>query len=319
MIEALILGLGNIGLKYDLEGPGETIMTHTRACQVHPRVTLIGGIDPNKEARRVFEQVTGRPAYASINASRVRPGQVDLVIVSTPTKERIQVFKDCAALRPKAILMEKPLADNYQDGMTIVETCSQENILLSVNYFRRFDKVVSQIGERIRRGWLGSPCFANCYYSGGLFENGSHYIDLFLDWFGIPSGIGRGVEHKGQTGHPATLSFFLDYGNFRACFQEINAEYGLGEIDLFFEKGRIRFREYCEHFEVMKTGADPIFPTYRRLVSAEDRELQPDLMRYQYQVLNGIVAAILKGFPIPSSGKSALSVLKICTDVLYGG
>lgn len=317
MISAFVIGLGNIGLKYDLEGPGDTIMTHTMACCKHPAVNLVGGADPDLRARLSFERAADRPAFVSLAESMVIPGQVDLFIVSTPTEIRLPIVRECIGLRPKAILLEKPLADNVEEGAAIVRACAEAEVLLAVNYFRRFDRVMAGVGDDIRSGKFGPLRFATCLYSGGLLANGSHYVDLFLDWFGKPTQAKPIILADGP--RKGAKLFELDYGDFYIIFQKIEADYGIGEIDLLFEKGRVLLKNYGESIERMASRRDPVFREYRRLTPDDSDHGQPDMLRYQYNVLDHLVSAILHGTPVPSSGETALSVLEICMDVLRDG
>lgn len=347
-ISAAIVGLGNIGLYYDLECPGETVMTHTVACLRHPQVSLVAGVDPEQTARRTFERIAQSPAYADLTGAGLHQGQADLLIVATPTAVRRPVVEQCVALRPQAILLEKPLADNLEEGRAIVELCRDRGIRLAVNYFRRFDESIARIGREIRSGRFGALRHGSCLYSGGLLNNASHYVDLILDWFGTPdsagvaglglrredspalseneseddvrakppSGTGIVPPNREQSVADSPGMFSLDYPSAQVVFREIDADYGIGELDLLFERGRVRFENYCEDLTVMTPEPDSLFPSYRRLVCASDRGNSPDLLRYQYNVLDRVIAGIRDGVDIPSTGETALAVLETCLKVM---
>jgi len=316
VISALVVGLGNIGLKFDLDCDGDTAMTHTGACLAHPSVELLGGVDPDSKARALFEESSSRQAFVELEEVSKRNLEPALFIISTPTETHLEVVKEALDLKPKAILLEKPLANSTEDGRTIVQLCKSAGVLLAVNYFRRFDKRIVEIGEQIQSGDFGRPCFVSCVYSGGLLNNGSHYLDMLMAWFGKPRAVNRLSVPTDAGAGPITSAFILDYLDFHVSFEAVEPNYGLGEFDLFFERGRVRFENYCEDVIVMGSEIDPIFPRYKRLRTIDRAAGGLDAKKYQFWVLDGMVGAMSRGAKIPSTGDTALGVLEICMDVL---
>lgn len=309
-IKAIVVGLGNIGLRYDLESPGHTIMTHTRACQEHSHVQLIGGVELNEKTRAFFEGATSLPAFTSVADAIEAQGRPELIIISTPSVVRSDIVHQCLNFKPKAILLEKPLAMSVAEGARIERICRTKGVLLAVNYFRRFDPALTIMCRDIQQGRFGALKYASCIYTGDLLNAGSHYVDLFNWWFGLPRGL-LDVTPFGQK-----LAFTLDYHGAPVTFRTMDTVYGLGELDLFFEKKRIVFKDYCEAFHVFESQRDPLFPAYQRLTTSKHKFRQPDFLRYQYHVLDVLVAALTRKGTIPSTGKTAFSALKICMDVM---
>ena len=82
---ALIVGLGQIGMGYDLNhDPQKYVSTHARAFQCHPGYQLVGGVDPDAERRRLFETHYQCPVYDDV-ASAMESLRPDVVAVATPT------------------------------------------------------------------------------------------------------------------------------------------------------------------------------------------------------------------------------------------
>ena len=56
MIKSYVIGLGNIGMLYDLNRKNSNnILTHCHAIHSHPNFELIGACDPNPKARKSFK------------------------------------------------------------------------------------------------------------------------------------------------------------------------------------------------------------------------------------------------------------------------
>jgi len=50
----LIVGLGQIGMGYDLGLPPQNVLSHARAFQNCPGFRVIGGVDPDPKERRLI-------------------------------------------------------------------------------------------------------------------------------------------------------------------------------------------------------------------------------------------------------------------------
>jgi len=83
---ALIVGLGRIGVGYDLGlDPARYVYSHARAFSLHPGFTLQAAVDPDATHRRAFEEAYGCPSHASIeDALRAHDPQVIVSAVPTP-------------------------------------------------------------------------------------------------------------------------------------------------------------------------------------------------------------------------------------------
>ena len=56
MYSALIVGLGQIGMGYDLSlAPDQFVYSHARALSLNPEFKLVGGVDPDRAKRRDFQ------------------------------------------------------------------------------------------------------------------------------------------------------------------------------------------------------------------------------------------------------------------------
>ena len=66
----LIVGLGQIGLQYDLHlDHDEFTYTHSCAFSKHKDFELLGAVDNDKEQRSIFSQSYGLPAYSDLSES----------------------------------------------------------------------------------------------------------------------------------------------------------------------------------------------------------------------------------------------------------
>lgn len=175
--KVLLIGLGNIGLYYDLNRPDKT-WTHTRAILNHPRFELVAGIDPAKGSRSDFEAATGIIAYSTLGEFyRIFDGEVDLAVVASPTHYHLQHVKEVVSKGIKLCVVEKPLAPNANELFEY----EQFNQLLMVNLIRLYHESLQQ---KIREISAGQSCDVLVIYSKGLVHNGIHFLTLLIAHFG---------------------------------------------------------------------------------------------------------------------------------------
>src|SRR6202035_4743794 len=104
--------------------------------------------------------------------------QPHLVSVATPPEHHRPVVELCARYRVPAIICEKPIASSLVDGEAMIKACRESNSLLFINHTRRFDALLRQVSERVRRGEIGKLSQGTCYYTAGLFNTGTHLVDM---------------------------------------------------------------------------------------------------------------------------------------------
>lgn len=268
---ALLVGLGGIGFRYDSTLPESRIYTHSRAIQAHPDFRLIGAIDPDARARDAFTKLTGIPVYANWNEF---PEQnVDFISLAVPTALHAEAVTNALELRPSLILLEKPIAPTLEEAEKVRGQLKATSVNCAVNYIRRFDPVISSLHTKIQSGSLGTFQGGSCFYSDGLFNCASHYIDLLGSLLGKPDRF-LVVDRKPAL-RPAgdiEADFLLFHGSAKMAFFSMEGKsYSVGEIELYFEHGRLRIADFGERVEVFAKGDDPEFAGCFRLLGPTER------------------------------------------------
>jgi hypothetical protein len=302
---SLIIGLGNIGMGYDLESNGDTRMTHTGACISHNSISEIYGVDPDLERRKLFEKITGSKAFANIAELKKTITHIDLCIISTPTSLRKNIINECISLTPKAVLVEKPLSESKEEADTIKAICDGNKIPLYVNYIRNFDPVLKGLKKRINENEFGMLCAGKCCFSGTVLNIASHYISLLLEWFGSPEKVTP----------ISTGKFLLEYPGFNFSFEAVpDTNYSVGEITLWFPEYKILLNRNCMNAEISSCIQDPVFPVNKSLVLKET--LSADLLNYQYNVIDSIVLDMMADNYESSSLDNAYMTLELSLKVI---
>lgn len=310
-LKALVVGLGQIGMGYDLKlNPRTYALTHARAFQQHPRFSLIGGVDADLSRCRLFEEHYGCTAYTDLEEA-LQITQPNVIAIATPTSlhgATLRTILDFA--EPTAILCEKPLSYDLAEAHLMVKDCIARKCGLYVNYMRRSDPGMVEVKRRLNTARIGRPLKGIAWYSKGLFHNGSHSFNLLQFWLGEMKDfkvIAAGRIWDGRDPEPDVHVVF-EHGtvNFLAAWEE---NYSHATIELVTPNGRLRLEQGGEQIIWQPTVKDAIIDGYTVLSPAEDR-IETDMIRSQWNVVDQL-ATSLDGLTAQiCSGGSALKTLE---------
>lgn len=179
-----VVGCGNIGTSehhyHKRVQPG----THAGAFSSNVDTTLVALVDPDAvRLREAGKRFRGAQLFSDIETmmTTVRP---DIVSIATPTALHEAHVLLVAKHTPRVILCEKPLAYDVRAARHIVEYCATQGVPLFVNHQRRFDSLLRAWSAKVNKGLLGDLYQGDAYYYNGLFNNGSHLIDLLCAFLG---------------------------------------------------------------------------------------------------------------------------------------
>ena len=172
-IRTLLIGLGNIGYKYDENS--KYIQTHYKAITNNNNFELIGVIDKNKKRLRKIKN-----CYSDTKINKKILTNTDLVILSVPTEIQYKFVKQILNKGfKKNFLVEKPFVTDLKRLKEIYKKNKKQKIF--INYYRNYDdKLIKCLQKMIKNKNLK----IEAKYSKGFFHNFSHYLNLFIKIFG---------------------------------------------------------------------------------------------------------------------------------------
>ena len=298
-------------MKYDLAAP-EYVFTHLRSAMSHPEADLLWGVDPDHAARTKFANVTGCAAYATI-ADVPADERPDIVIVATPTPTHRAVASEAIALRPRLLLVEKPLAPTVEEAEEMLSEARDAGVGIAVNYFRRFDPGVRWLLDWFGEGRLGTFQAGHGYYSRGLLNNASHFINLAQYWLGDPESMrGLRITREWPRGD-ADVAFELGFASgVSVRFDPVDHDqFSFYELDLVFTEARVVLDDRSG-LNLYEVSEDSNFPGYRSLRSTPTPAVT-DFSRYQYNVLDALIRGVDDDWS--ANARAALETLRICERV----
>lgn len=178
-----VVGVGNMGLR------------HAKIYSQLEGVELLGLCDINEESLYAAKKVLGGKVFCSTSLTEfLGRNDIDAISICLPDNNHYESMMAAVGAR-KHILLEKPLADNYEQARRIAAGIEGYDRKVSVAHLLRFDPRYSGAYAALRRNEVGQVVYARCrrasvitgprYYRGAStlpFHLAVHDIDL-LNWF----------------------------------------------------------------------------------------------------------------------------------------
>jgi len=174
-------------LRAGLVGLGAMGRHHRRVLRHLDGVELVGVFDPAEDPEG---HADGIPVVANLQ-DLVDLG-LDYCVVAAPTETHVDVASELAG-RGVAILVEKPVADDYARGKQLLERVREAGVVSGVGHIERFNIAAIEMRERIENGELGDvyqiatrrqgPYPVRIRDTGVVFDLATHDLHL-ASWIG---------------------------------------------------------------------------------------------------------------------------------------
>lgn len=306
----LLVGLGQIGLGYDLHLGDDVVYSHARAFSRHADFALTAGVDGDAGRRAQFTGAYGAPAYATLAEALDAQPAIDVLVIAVPTAGHGPVLRAVLArCTPRAVLCEKPLADDIGEARAMAALCAERGVALYVNYIRRSDSAVIDVAQRIADGAIAGPLKGVCWYSKGFRHNGSHFFNLLEYWLGPMrdfSVLAPGRLWQDHDPEP-DLRVQFERGSvvFMAAREEAFSHY---TIELLAANGRLRYEQGGQQVAWQPAVAGAL--AGYTVLATQAEMLESGMRCYQLHVTQQLAAA-LRGAPhVLCSGAEALATLE---------
>lgn len=312
-LRVLVIGLGRIGMGYDYDlDPAAYVLTHARAFEQHPDFELVGGVDADSERRRLFEARFAVPAFAQLEESAaVAP---DIVVVAVPTEIHDAILSRALQLfRPQAVLCEKPLAANLDAAVRLSDSCRAANCLLFVNYMRRSDVTVAEIRQRMIDGRMCPPFRGVVWYSGGLFNSASHFVNLSEYLLGRARMATRFRPLATDNGQDP--DFFVNFERGDMVFRAARMpDFFHNTMEIVAANGRLRYEAAGASAWWEPTHTAGLYGGYSVLSGAPE-QLPGDFARSQWHVADQLARCLAGTAANLCGGDDAVDTLRVLSHV----
>ncbi|MEK7246518.1 MAG: Gfo/Idh/MocA family oxidoreductase [Pseudomonadota bacterium] len=320
-LSVLIVGCGAIAGGYDERRPGRKksagIFTHAGAYRAHGGFRLAACVEPDVRRRHAFMVRWGvAQGFANLGECVEAGLAFDVASVCVPTPMHTAVLEALLGLPVGAVFAEKPLTGSLADSRRIVAAYAQAGRPLAVNYFRRSDPAMRALKRELAAGAWGRVQGAVGYYGKGLFNCGSHLIDL-LAYLWAPlearAVLGRLDDHL--PGDPTLDAVLAGPGGGLVHLVATDARTFFDfELALTTEKGRLAIEEQGQRLRVRRVKPSPLFAGYRVLEAGKYRPT--GVGRALVEAVGNLHRRLGRGEPLLSDGASALVAEETCAALL---
>lgn len=316
-VGVLLVGLGQIGLGYDLGLDREAhVYTHANAFSRHPYFHLMAAVDQEEQRRQIFAQTYHCPAYTDVETA-LRHHQPDLLVIAVPTGFHNELLQRVLRMHlPKVVLCEKPLSYDLNEAREMVQACALKGVGLYVNYMRRSDPGVIEIKRRLDKDVVGDSVKGVVWYTKGFLNNGSHFFNLLEYWLGpmLHSQVLHCDRRLGESDIELDVQVTFERGNivFLSAWEEAFSHY---TIELLSPCGRLRYDRGGELIQWQSTRPDPHFPGYTVLADTPET-IDSGMDCYQLHVAEQLAASFQGRSCSLCSGAQALVTLESMQTII---
>ena len=262
----------------------------------------------------MFETSYKKNAFKSLNDFKNASefcNKIDLIIISTPTETHLKVIEESLKnFKPRAILVKNHFLI-IMKIQKIVKVCNEFKVEIFVNYMRRCDPGAIQIKDKLDRNIIKSPLKGNCWYSKGLYNSGSHFINLLEFWLGNYEKIqliDRGRLFNEKDIEP---EFLIEFEKGSIIFRNAWEEYfSFYKIELLSESGLLEYRKGGEQIYLYKVQNDKRYSGYQN-IGDKKYNIKSGMEIYQYNVLEELLKNFLGKYATICKGEEALELKKL--------
>lgn len=310
---AALIGCGNIGSLYAEDPLIKGIYTHAGAYTACSETTLVAVCDVSVDkAKRCADKWNVSAIYTNVS-KLLAEQKPEIVSVCTPDHTHAEVLEEVLnAPSVMAILAEKPLALDKNQALNLVHLAKKKEILLAVNYSRRYSEGHRRIKKLIQTGKIGNIQSVSGFYTKGIFHNGTHWLDL-ARWLIGEIIIVQGFDSRRGSMMDPALNAWLKFESGAEGFLQHLAEdaFSLFEIDIVGTHGRIRITDSGHHVEYYQVAPSLYYSGYKTLHKIDEQEEKAN--NTLFNAVSNLVSCLKNKEDSFCTGADAVAVLHIAS------
>ncbi len=253
-----IVGTGKIAGLYDTSRDKGEVLSHAAACLKIKHLDLVAACDTHRERLRQFSKIWNvQRRYFNVK-DLLETERFDIISLCTPNLTHFPLIKSILQHKNRAqvLFVEKPLCSTKQELQDIRKYLAKTDSLILVNHIYRFNIGIQKIATLIKNNTLGDIIFIRATYYGGLLHNGIHIIDILRMLTGSEFRVISVDIVDGFTQKEKSVNVTLACQRFPSAEVIIESfshkYYQLYEIELRFQKGRVRIMDFCREIYIDK-------------------------------------------------------------------
>jgi hypothetical protein len=239
----VLVGLGKIGYSYDADiDDSNVVLTHFKAIRESTTFSCVAIVETNAKKYQELDEEFGSLIYTDLKEIKVSK-QIDLVVVATPSETHLEVVKAALKLRPRVILLEKPVSNSLSDALEIFDSTLESGVQIFLNYQRNYHYELRKLALDISQGKVQGPFVFTGWFNNGWINNCSHLFALYLGLFTT------GFEDLKISANNDDL---LAWNTYNCSAQFINLKDFDGSFFSFELIGKNKTYRYDSHFDSLR-------------------------------------------------------------------
>lgn len=266
-----MIGLGKIGMGKAASLTSDfAVLSHAKAIEAHGSFELVAGFDTDSRKRKDFVRRFGVQAFESIPRMAASKS-IDLVVLSVPTDEHSSVLRETMSqLNPTFVLLEKPTSRRPEDDQAIAEVAAEWGTTVVVNYLRRVDPSFLSVRELIASNKLHPPYEGICWYTNGLYNSASHFLDLLFGWLGeFHCSSVTSLQLRADGDFDAEFTVIGEDARIRFVPLDERLFFNHASLELFSSSGRLVYDRGGEQVSTSTVAHHFLHPDYLTLSTKE--------------------------------------------------
>jgi predicted dehydrogenase len=315
--KVLIIGCGNIAGGYDMLQPENALpLSHAKAFLKNGNFALTACVEPDVAKRKIFQRRWHVPhGFDSLKDSGLKMNNFDVISICSPTCFHSEDIEKALELKPKLIFCEKPITTNLQETKQVVAACARQNVLLAVNYSRRWSPEVIRLKSEIASGNWGAIRSVSAVYNKGILNNGSHMLDLLNDLIGRMhlTVVGQKINDffEDDPSVDATLVSEQGVPIHLSCAHA--QDYTFFELQIVAEKGVINMEDGGARWRFRHAQPSEELAGYTFLNSGD--WLEPNGSYAMTGAVANLFDALNFGASLASTGSNSLEAQTLCEEI----
>lgn len=316
-LTVLIVGCGNIAGRFDERRSADALpYTHAGAYRYDGRFLVQACVEPDRQRRQAFQQYWGiAQGFTQLSDVLGAGKHYDVISICSPSAAHFQDLQLAIKLRPRLIFCEKPVTYSVAETERIIADCESLSILLMVNYTRAWDPACRSLQADYAAGKWGALRSVMGLYNKGIFNNGSHMLDLLSMLLGELH-----LQYAGRTVYDffaddPTIPVVLEGGNSVPIHLAIShaADYAVFELQWVFEQGIVLMEAGGFNWRVRGVEDNQEMAGYR--IVQKGHFQSGEYEQAMLHAVDNIYRALMAGEALAKSGRDALQVQRLCAQI----
>ncbi len=309
--KAVVVGVGNIGADEKKFSAAVSPGTHAGAYWRNPDIELVAFVDVDQDnLKAACKKFPGVKAFTSIE-QMFKNFKPDIISVATPTQYHHEGVMAIAKYGCRVILCEKPMSYSVKHARDMIAVCQKKGIKLFINHQRHFDPLLLQWSRRVKNeNYLGAIYQGHAYFYNGLYNNGTHLLDLMTMFLGKPTSVAGYFNKKipNNALDPNIDGLVFLKNDSLVSLHSLSKNYGYFSLTLLGEKGMIEITNLGYEVNLRKKTTNTNFKGFFSLDNkvlnyGQARSLMAGTIKY-------LVAYLRREVPAQSTGQDGLVILQ---------